>query len=151
MKHYAALFAFIAAFAMAAVAADFFKIEKGSLVLWNETKTAQKINELLTADVNNGEARTREQDYAGATLRYVDEMETLDDSNLPADFRWAWREHKRAWRNQSNLILKARSYRSEESLRRAWSRNNDNINRTWFKVLEKAEKHNALIPDGAYN
>ena len=151
MKHYAALFAFIAAFAMSAVVANFFKIEKGALVLWNEARTAQKINELLTADVANGQRRDLSKDYIGTTLNYADEMETLDDSNLPADFRWAWREHKRAWRIQSNLLLNAGRYRSNEGLQRAWTRNNDEINRTWYRVLNVAREHKAEIPAGAYN
>ena len=150
MKHYAALFAFIAAFAMSAVAANFFKIEKGAIVWWNEAKTAQKINKLLTADVGNGQERALGQDYIGATLNYTEEMETLDDSNLPTDFRWAWREHKRAWRVQSNLLLNANRYRSSDRLKMMWVRNNDEISRTWYKVLEVAKKHKAEIPDGAY-
>lgn len=150
-KHYAALFAFIAAFAMAAVVANFFKVEKGAVVLWDDAQTAQKINELLTADVANGQTRALDTDYTGAVLSYANEMETLDDANLPADFRWAWREHKRAWRAQSNLLLNAERYRSRERLRIMWVRNNDEISRTWYKVLEIAEKHNAQIPDGAYD
>lgn len=151
MKHYAALFAFIAAFAMSAVAANFFKVEKGALVLWDETRTAQKINELLTEDVANGHERDLSADYIGTTLNYTDEMENLDDANLPADFRRAWREHKSAWRVQSNLLLNVRQYRSNESLQRAWKRNNDEITRTWYKVLQIAKEHNAEIPAGAYN
>lgn len=150
-KHYAALFAFIAAFAMAAVVANFFKLENGSLVLWDETKTAQKINELLTADIANGQERAFSEDSLGATLNYADEMEALDDSNLPADFRRAWREHKRAWRIQANLISNAGRYRTDESLQRAWMRNNKEITRTWYRVLNTAKEHKAEIPAGAYN
>lgn len=151
MKQYAALFAFIAAFSMAAVAANFFKVEKGALVLWDETKSAQKINELLTADIANGQKRAFDEDYIGAVLSYTDEMERLDDSNLPSDFRQAWREHKRAWHVQSNLILNAGRYRSNDRLQMMWVKNNDQISRTWEKVLRIAKEYNAEIPDGAYD
>lgn len=150
-KHYAALFAFIAAFAMSAVAANFFKIEKGTLVLWDDAKTAQKINELLANDIANGQERDFNEDYLGATISYADSMESLDDSNLPADFRRAWSAHKKAWRVQSNLILNARKYRSNAGLQRTWTRNNDNINRTWFKVLKVAKEYQSEIPAGAFN
>jgi len=150
MKQYAALFALFAAFAMSVGAAHFFKVEKGAVVLWDETKSAQKINELLTADVANGQQRAFDEDYVGAVLDYTDGMESLDDSNLPSDFRRAWRDHKRAWHLQSNLILNAGRYGSNDRLQMMWARNNSEISRTWDKVLQIAKEHNAEIPEGAY-
>lgn len=149
MKQYAALFALFAAFAMSIVAAHFFKVEKGAVVLWNETKSAQKINRLLTEDVANGQERAISEDYAISTIGYAEEMETLDDANLPTDFRRAWRDHKRAWRIQSNLLFNAGNYRSDDKFQRAWTKNNNEISRTWLRVLKIAEQHNAEIPAGA--
>lgn len=149
-KHYTALFAFVATFAISATVAGFFKIEQGAFVLWDETKTAQKITELLSKDIANGRERILNEDYAITTLSYVDNSESLDDSNLPSDFRQAWRTHMKAWRNHSNFLIEGRNYKSNAQIRRIWSKNTNEINRTWLKVLKIAEKHGAEIPAGAY-
>lgn len=165
-KHYTALFAFVATFAISATVAGFFKIEQGAFVLWDETKTAQKITELLSKDIANGRERILNEDYAITTLSYVDNSESLDDSNLPSDFRQAWRAHMKAWRSHSDFLNNtpryvevsahrtANEYRtaneSSRRVRKLFSQNVNEINRTWSKVLKIAEKHGAEIPAGAY-
>lgn len=149
-KHYSALFAFTAAFAVSAVIAQFFKVEQGAVVFWNETKTAQKITRLLEQDIANGRERTSSRDYVITTLAYVDNSESIDDANLPSDFQRAWRRHMKAWRNHSDFLIEGRGYRSKAQTERVWLKNVNEINRTWLRVLEIARKHHAEIPADAY-
>lgn len=150
-KHHLALFAFVVTFAFSAVIANFLKVENGALTLWNETKSAQKITELLRQDVANGQERILNEDYVITTLAYVNNSENLDDSNLPSDFQRAWRAHMNAWRDHSDFLLEGRRYRSNASLQRTLSRNTTEINRTWLRVLQTAKEHGAEIPAGAYD
>lgn len=154
-KHYTALFAFVATFALSAVIASFLKIEQGSLTLWTEAQSRQKIGVLLAEDVANGQKRDNFvgrdfNDYSIKVMRYVNQMENLDDANLPADFQRAWRIHVRAWRNHSFFLMNARNYGSEQRTRAIWQRQSDEINNSWYRVLKIAEKYDAEIPANAY-
>lgn len=155
-KRYTALLAFVLTFAMSAVIANFIKVEKGTVILWNDAKSAQKITELLTQDIANGRDRmlledaTSLDEYAISTLSYVENSESIDDSNLPADFQRAWRIHMRAWRNHSNFLLNGRIYSSNVRFSRVWLKNTREINDSWDRVLQIAQKHGAEIPAGAY-
>lgn len=149
-KHYSALFAFVAAFTFSAVIASFFKVEQGTLVLWDDSKTAQKITRLLEQDIAHGRDRAVNEDYAITTLAYVDNSESLDDSNLPSDFRRAWRAHMRAWRNHSDFLIDGKGYKSRAQIERRWTKNVNEINYTWKRVLLIAKEHGAEIPEDAY-
>lgn len=148
-KNYILLFAFVAAFGFSAVIANYVKIERGSIVLWSDERTAQKIGEILRADVANGAARIGDEDSAAATLSYIAGSEKLDDANLPGDFQRAWRAHLRAWRKQSDFLLAGAKYYSGRQAEYVWRKNGDEINRTWEKVLRSAAAHGAEIPENA--
>lgn len=145
--NYIALLAFVAALGFSAVIANFVKIEQGSLVLWSDARTAQKISAILREDVASGENRNINENPVAATLDYTARSESLDDANLPRDFQQAWRAHLRAWRKEANFLRMGNfSGRNAEYIRQ---RNSYEINRTWIRVLQSARKHGAEIPEGA--
>lgn len=146
--NYIALLIFVAAFGFSAVIANFVKIEQGSLVLWNDARTAQKISALLRQDVEGGQDRNINEDSVVATLNYTTRSENLDDVNLPRDFQRAWRAHMRAWRREANFLTGTRNYSGRQALY-IRQRNSYEINRTWKKVLQSAKEHGAEIPEGA--
>lgn len=130
----------------------------------------KNIRTLLQQDDRNGMLRSRAiinldetgsnssfdvASYADATGDYVDLSQSIDDSDLPADFQAAWREHMNAWRDQSEYLnrLKAsnRKYNvdgretNQFSLNpndgQTYSSNVDKINSTWFEVLRLGRKY----------
>lgn len=148
-KHYTALFAFVAAFALSALITNFFAAE----AVYSKAETAQKITALLEQDIANENQRevfADFEEYAAKIADYTAKMDEIDDSNLPADFQNAWRDHKKAWRDHS-VFLSEESYEiSKRNFRYIWQKQSDEINRTWYKTLRIAKKHGAAIPPNAY-
>lgn len=148
-KHYTALFAFVATFALSAIIASFFTVEAA----YSKTETAQKITALLEQDVSNGTQRNDFaylEEYALEVTDYVAQMDAIDDSNLPADFQNAWRDHKEAWHNHSVFLNEERYEMSKRDLRYIFQQHSDEIARTWYKTLRIAKQHGAAIPPNAY-
>lgn len=125
-----------------------------------DSRTAMQISLFLQQDDDNGrlmEANIKNDPsparYAEAVSRYVSHSEELEDVNLPPDFRYAWHEHLEAWRAQAEFLQA--SDLSDEAILDAeflgtYRRQNAEIRRTWFDVLDVAEKYGAAIPEGAY-
>ena len=81
---------------------------------------AVNVVELLRQDIRNGEVRRFEiyelfkeaeassefsvEHYAEYVQEYVDKSQSMDDYDLPSDFRSAWRQHMKAWRDYSNFL-----------------------------------------------
>ena len=142
-----------------------------------QTETTRKITNLLQNDIENGVARDRKLreirlegfsrdsetyyvNFVKQTDEYVTASENIDDSELPADLRAAWREHLKAWRTHADFLNKngytppqERTYgigSGEGSLRNIYREQNNEINNTWYEVLRIARKYDAYIPPGAY-
>lgn len=131
-----------------------------------ENPTAQRITELLRQDVNDGEARNVNsysayrndfELYAEGIELYVDKSSSMDDSDLPADFRAAWRQHMKAWRKQANLTTRAACEARRANVtdadefevileKRGSSKVTEEINSTWATVLTLAREHGARLP-----
>ena len=43
-------------------------------------------------------------EYSEFVMNYIRLSHSMDDSNLPADFRSAWRDHMNAWKDYSNFL-----------------------------------------------
>jgi len=150
-KQITTLAAFIVTFAISVTIANFFTIEQGAVVLRGNSRTAQQITTLLKQDIANGQDGYLNENYIISTFNYVNDSESIDDSNLPRDFQLAWRAHMRAWRKQANFLETKGSLEfSNAAFVRAYSVNRNEINRTWWEVLRIADKHGAEIPAGAY-
>jgi hypothetical protein len=141
----------------------------------SQSETALRITKLLSQDIDNGRLRNEKIESFGrddvsrraylvnfviATDEYADASASIDDSDLPQDFKNAWREHMTAWRNQSDFLneYKTVSYRRGDGIgsgntefpRRQYAEQNKEISDTWHKVLRVARSYNAYVPAGAY-
>ena len=63
-------------------------------------QTAKDISAFIQQDVDNGEemdsiaeSATSLAEYSQAVTDYVDASESMEDVNLPTDFRLAWQDH----------------------------------------------------------
>lgn len=123
-------------------------------------RTGLEITSLLERDIANGEESASVYrsgaslfEYAESVSDYVDASESIEDVNLPPDFRYAWQAHMNAWRRhgdflKSNDFLNEGFYDRDFSL--TYSNQTDEITRTWLNVLDIGEKYGAIIPPNAY-
>ncbi|HEX8736891.1 MAG TPA: hypothetical protein VF721_16275 [Pyrinomonadaceae bacterium] len=140
-----------------------------------QTETARKITALLSRDLENGRVRNEKIEsfksydisrraylvnFVIATDQYADDSASIDDSDLPQDFKTAWREHMRAWKNQSDLLneyafvsRKRGGNDSDEEIgfpQKQYSEQDKEISATWYKVLRVARSYDAYVPPEAY-
>lgn len=89
---------------------------------------------------------------------YTEKSENLDDSGLPADFQAAWRDHVAAWRDHANFLNKNNGNHckmhkqkiNDDEFARAYTQQDMEITRTWYKVLAVARQHGVCIPRDYY-
>lgn len=124
------------------------------------TRAGQDISSLLKQDIANGQESARVyrsgaslSEYAQSVSNYVDASESIEDVNLPPDFRFAWQAHMNAWRShaeflKSNGFSREGLYELDFSL--TYSNQTDEIERTWRNVLDIGKKYGAIIPPDAY-
>lgn len=120
----------------------------------------KKVVSLLRRDIRNGEVRRYEinqlfnnaerstefsvEIYAEYVQEYVDKSQSMNDYDLPADFRASWRTHMKAWRDYSNFLNKLKrsdmnpNYSEFIEMDREYSRE---INRTWYKTLRIGKQY----------
>lgn len=93
------------------------------------------IERFLRRDMSNGATRSYyrgSDDHPDAVMEYWKASSSMDDSGFPADFRAAWKEHMKAWKNYADYVAaNPRGERSDPGKERL----NDEINRTWDEVL----------------
>jgi hypothetical protein len=123
-------------------------------------RTGQEITSLLEQDIENGQESAEIyrsgaslSEYAESVGNYVDASESIEDVNLPPDFRFAWQAHMNAWRRHADF-LKLNDFSREGFYERDFSLKYSNqlaeIERTWFNVLDIGRKYGAVIPPNAY-
>ena len=100
------------------------------------------ISLLLQRDISNGHERDLDvynfsdsdspediyvsPEYAETVSEYVNASSSMDDTNLPADFQAAWRNHMAAWREFDDFLSKSKHHcrmqklNSEEFQRRIY-------------------------------
>jgi hypothetical protein len=128
-----------------------------------------KIKRLLKRDVRNGIDRNQKVDklyaqegsysalyynaeYREAINEYYEDSSSMNDSHLPEDFKYAWREHMNAWKKQAyylNYLQDAPLPDSTETIRN-YSDNTNEINQTWFQVLRIAERYGVDVDRSYY-
>lgn len=167
--------AFVAAFGFSAAFAGLFATEK---VAYSYSSTsyckhqqqiavAASIENLIAADAANGTILDRKiyainetdslsfesvafADYARAVEGYVDDSSSLSQDNLPSDFKCAWREHLKAWRNSSTFLnvtadISRNDSLSAEEFEEANAFHSREINRTFGKVIEIGNRYGADV------
>ncbi len=129
--------------------------------------TAGAISTLIANDRANGRARGSKMydigesyppsydsvafaDYAEAVEDYVNTSSSMTTGNLPRDFKSAWREHLKAWRDYSKFLNKSteisgRSTLTEEDFDEAKRIYDGEISRTYAKVLDVSENYGANV------
>jgi hypothetical protein len=132
-------------------------------------ETARRITGLLRQDIENGHLRDRKINdlwergfstrteagfafYAATVNEYTEASVSLDDSDLPGDFRAAWRRHMDAWKEHADFLntVKDAPAKFSGSYSRKYSEQNKEISETWYEVLRVARELDADIPPGAY-
>jgi hypothetical protein len=141
----------------------------------NIARQQRSIRAFLWADINRGRERDRKlsrldgigenfqtaynvRQIADLTEEYVDGSQSMDASNLPADFQAAWQAHMNAWRGQSEYLNEVKSATgnfSEDSFSNgrvfridseSYRQQSDEINQTWDEVLRIGRKYGAYVP-----
>ncbi len=126
-----------------------------------------KIKKLLKRDIRNGDVRNRriykleaeglrspiyKTEYSDAINEYYEASSSMNDANLPEDFKYAWREHMDAWKAQAIYVKSLQGEAVEDELDTAvrnYADNTREINETWYQVLRIAERYGLDI-DGSY-
>lgn len=132
-----------------------------------KSATAVKIENFIRTDVRNGSIRDqklRSQTYSemksddeNYSLFYADAMKDywnasskLNAREFPRDFQIAWKNHMQAWQDYNEFLSETnenqdRNVMSYEEFRAADNRYNDEIDRTWYKVLRIARTYGAEV------
>lgn len=156
-KHIYALLAFAAAFSISVTAAGLVKSLRGMTV-------DERILNVLNEDISNGFSSRRltrgnpDLDMVSTNV-YVSKSERISTEGLPEEFREAWAEHMKAWRDHADFLYERETARTSHTNQRdhrqalaadeRYSRNSAEISRTWYKVLQIAVAHGVEIPRNA--
>jgi hypothetical protein len=152
LKFITAIVAFSITFGFSTALAGLFKANN---------PTGQKISSLLKRDIQNGQemeqiARFASSpfDYAEEVSEYADNSQAIDDTDLPADFRFAWRTHMEAWRTHANFLNRSSCMRkrmNKEEISQIMIAQKVEIDTTWMNVLKIGVRYGAVIPPNAYS
>jgi hypothetical protein len=180
VKTILSIIAFIAAFGLSVLLVgvpqySFFSKYRSSQ---NARSARLNIQSLLRQDIDNGYLRTQRikylderakysrsefdiAPYAEATEEYVDASESISLIGLPSDFRSAWLEHMRAWREHAEFLNRQKNSsvkhivngrevaqypfkRADENL---YHQQVERINTTWYEVLRIGRKYGAYVSE----
>ena len=122
-------------------------------------KTCTDISALLIQDIRNGDQRRSRYDYslgdngnisarrAETVADYSNASSSMEDSHLPSDFRSAWREHMKAWRDYSEFLTDvSRNKIENDEFERLEIQYIYDINTTWATVLKIGRSYGAESP-----
>ncbi|MGI8786773.1 MAG: hypothetical protein ACR2HG_03285 [Pyrinomonadaceae bacterium] len=162
MKHITAVVAFVITFGLCVLLLG---VPENNLPTQSsrfqaDNEMGQQIAFLLQEDDDNGResgANSQLADtpfgYAEEVNQYVNHSEAIDDSNLPADFRIAWRAHLKAWRTNANFLKRSNlsnQKMTENEFYQAYNNQNREITETWLNVLNVARRYGVDVPPNVY-
>lgn len=135
--------------------------------LKRKSAAAVAIADLIANDHINGDARSNAnykidegyspspttagfKIYANNVEKYVNASSSMSTTNLPKDFKAAWREHLKAWRNYSNFLNRTavssdKRILDRDSFDEAEIPYNSEISRTWAEVIEIGNSYGADV------
>jgi hypothetical protein len=131
------------------------------------SQTKQSISSLLRRDISNGRERDRKineiyqsnqsekttytsAEYAEIINEYVSASEKLDDTNLPPDFRFAWQNHMKIWREHADFLNQMEEISTEQKIGsdkffQVFSYQDDEITDTWREVVLTGRKYGIYV------
>lgn len=123
-----------------------------------------KIERFLKRDVRNGDLRNDAafdlfageesiKEYRKSVNDYYIKSSSMNDSNMPEDFKYAWREHMNAWKDQAsylNSLEDNADILGTNPSAKNYSDNTDEINKTWYQVLRIADRYGVDIDRSYY-
>jgi hypothetical protein len=164
------LLTFALTFGLSAYFASFFlpeKVETQTFYYEGNYAPAQSDSEIvsfLRQDIRNGNERgsvyfdleSEHNEFSSknclahkvASVKFYSETSaSMDASQLPKDFRIAWRKHMKAWRDYSNFLDKSAksSNFNAEDFDEKTDVLNDEINSTWNDVLDIGESYDENV------
>lgn len=113
-----------------------------------------KLEEFIERDKMNGSLRNDRPvvgerisaNYALSVREYWESSSSMDASDFPRDFREAWNDHMKAWRDYSRYLESVRGQQVTKSDFRSGSERYDaEISRTWEIVLSTAREYGADV------
>ena len=125
----------------------------------HSTAHTAKIRRFLSRDIRNGDIRDEarnnhfqsgknsysylhaDSEYQEAVNTYYRKSAAMDDTHMPADFRYAWRKHMEAWGKQAKYLKEINSSDTSADIDAAYSDNTGEINETWYQVLRIAYRY----------
>jgi hypothetical protein len=85
-----------------------------------------------------------------ATVNLAIKMNRMNDSEMPLDFQMAWENHRAAWNEQARFLSRAVKNGNRQALDRDlitdYRNNYQEVNRTYFVLLNTAEKYGVYFP-----
>jgi hypothetical protein len=166
MKFIAAIVAFSATFFFSILLVGFPKTNY-SLQHQCSNQKLHRVTSLLQQDIAFGHKRDAQAyslyrrndsstsiytstEYAEIVTEYVRNSESLDDTTLPQDFRFAWRNHMKAWHEHATFLNQAEESFFNEDINRSeffevfWMQDQE-ITDTWRKVEVVGRKYGANV------
>jgi hypothetical protein len=164
------ILAFAVAFGFSTYFASFFlpeSVESQTFYYENthiSTQPDSEIMSFLRRDISNGNERISSYFDSGnehhevspenclahkaASVKFYSEKSaSMDATELPKDFRAAWRKHMKAWRDYSNFLDKSAksSNLDSEDFNEKSAEFNDEISSTWNDVLDIGESYDENV------
>jgi hypothetical protein len=131
----------------------------------NSQSVKHRVTAFLERDVRNGKIRDnkirkyfraqraegsapRTEEYFRLIDGYVAASSSMNDSSLPEDLQYAWRDHMKAWNNERDLLAEAaRGELNPEHFKVRADADSKEIAATWFQVLRIAERYGVYTGD----
>ncbi len=114
----------------------------------NKIRSIEGYSTMSDADLHRNEI------YRQAINEYFIKSSSMNDSNLPRDFQYAWRKHMQAWQKHVTYVNSIHEnnysdYRNNPDYSK-YSDDTTDIDETFYQVLRIAERYGLEITPGYY-
>lgn len=120
--------------------------EMQRLIIQDELNGTKRDSSVLKLDLSKQDQATISK-YSNQVDRYLIKSTSIDDSNLPDDFRASWQNHMRAWKDYSKFLNERNESKvkiSDSEFSDLESKFDQEISRTWYETLRIARGYGAI-------
>lgn len=120
--------------------------EMQRLIIQDELNGTKRDSSVLKLDLTQQDKASVAK-YSKQVDRYLIKSSSIDDSNLPDDFRAAWQNHMSAWKDYSEFLNERNETKvkmSNGEFSDLESKFDQEISRTWYETLRIARSYNAI-------